>query len=322
MRVSWLNSHDLHSVTPEPLPADASPRRYFRLPDTGLLLVQVPPGDTDQPVFTRVAEHLNGLGLSAPKTRVAAPAEGLYLVEDFGPRTFSSEIDRGRPEADLYSAAIDAITALHSAPNATTIDLPAYDADFLLSETLIFADWFAPLANPDHDTEKFQADFTRHWRDALRPIASDRSALVLRDFHLDNLIHLPARPGVAACGLIDVQGARIGAPEYDLASLLQDARRDLEPGLEEVMLTRYLAAHPQDEKAFRARFSLLAAQRHTKVAGLFIRLAKRDDKPAYLPHLPRVLSHLDAALSAANLSNIRTLLDQHLPNWQTAQFSR
>ena len=88
------------------------------------------------------------------------------------------------------------------------------------------------------------------------------------------------------------------------------------------MLTRYLAAHPQDEKAFRARFSLLAAQRHTKVAGLFIRLAKRDDKPAYLPHLPRVLSHLDAALSAANLSNIRTLLDQHLPNWQTAQFSR
>ena len=105
MRVSWLNSHDLHSVTPEPLPADASPRRYFRLPDTGLLLVQVPPGDTDQPVFTRVAEHLNGLGLSAPKTRVAAPAEGLYLVEDFGPRTFSSEIDRGRPEAESLRVA-------------------------------------------------------------------------------------------------------------------------------------------------------------------------------------------------------------------------
>ena len=251
MRVSWLNSHDLHSVTARAAASRRITTPVFSVcPTPGCCLSRCRPGTPISRSSRAVAEHLNGLGLSAPKTRVAAPAEGLYLVEDFGPRTFSSEIDRGRPEADLFSAAIDAITALHSAPNATTIDLPAYDADFLLSETLIFTDWFAPLANPDHDTEKFQADFTRHWRDALRPIASDRSALVLRDFHLDNLIHLPARPGVAACGLIDVQGARIGAPEYDLASLLQDARRDLEPGLEEVMLTRYPGRPPAGRKGF------------------------------------------------------------------------
>ncbi|NKB28394.1 MAG: phosphotransferase [Rhodobacteraceae bacterium] len=320
-RQDWLAAHGITAVA-DPLPADASPRRYFRLKGSGQLLVQVPPGDPDQPVFTRVADHLNRLCLSAPHTHQSDPDAGFYLAEDFGHRTYSTELLAGRSEAELYTAAIDTIIHLHKAADATDIALPDYDGAFLLSETLIFADWFAPRVNPAPDTDSFRDAFARLWAEALHEVADDRSALVLRDFHLDNLIHLPARDGLQSCGLIDVQGARIGAPEYDLASLLQDARRDLAPGLEEAILKRYLSAIPQDDTAFRTRYALLAAQRHTKIAGLFIRLAERDGKPAYLRHLPRVLRHLDTALTTAGLTDIRALLNQHLPGWQTADFSR
>jgi N-acetylmuramate 1-kinase len=319
-RDAWLADHGLDQASVIALPSDASPRKYFRLDGTGLLLVQVAPHDPDQQTFTRVADHLNRLGLSAPATRAADPAAGFYLVEDFGHRTYSRELRSGGDETTLYASAVDAIAALHAAPNATAITLPPYAAAFLLSEAQIFADWFSPRVNPALDQSGFHAKFSALWQHALRPVADSRATLVLRDFHLDNLIHLPDRGGLRSCGLIDVQGALIGAPEYDLASLLQDARRDLAPGLEDAMLDRYAAARPNmNHAAFTARYHLLAAQRHTKIAGLFIRLAQRDDKTGYLGHLPRVLGHLETALRLAGLDEIRALLDSSLPDWQHGQ---
>ena len=79
------------------------------------------------------------------------------------------------------------------------------------------------------------------------------STLLLRDFHKDNLLWLPRRPGVRACGLLDFQDAQRGHPSYDLVSLIEDARRDVAPAVHVGLLDRYLAATGLDAQGLRHR---------------------------------------------------------------------
>jgi len=97
-------------------------------------------------------------------------------------------------------------------------------------------------------------------------------------------------------------------------SLLEDARRDIAPALVEAMTERYLAAFPEmDRDAFAASWAILAAQRHAKVIGIFPRLCKRDGKPGYLRHIPRVWGLLERALEHPACATVKAWLDAHVP---------
>ncbi|WP_334173918.1 phosphotransferase [Pseudoxanthobacter sp.] len=297
------------------LPSDASPRRYFRLP--GALLMDAGAGAADFPPFLAIAAHLKRLGLSAPAILAADAARGLAVIEDFGADTFTRLLAAGRAEAPLYELAVDALAALHTAPQATGIAVPAYDLGPLREELEMFTGWFVPAVAPGLDAGAFADRFLGLWQQKLAGVATVREALVLRDYHVDNLMVVAGRSGVAACGLLDFQDALLGSAAYDLVSLTQDARRDLTPGLEPALVSRYLAARPDlDPAAFTAGYWLLAAHRHTKIAGNFERLSKRDGKHGYLVHIPRVLRLLDRALGEAGLTDIRALMDAHLPGWR------
>jgi aminoglycoside/choline kinase family phosphotransferase len=139
--------------------------------------------------------------------------------------------------------------------------------------------------------------------------------LVLRDYHVDNLMLLPGRKGVAGCGLLDFQDAVLGPASYDLVSLLEDARRDVPAKLRHQMTERYLAAFPDlDAAAFRRSGTILAAQRNCKILGIFTRLWRRDGKPQYLPHIPRVWRLLQAEVAREPaLRPIGDWLDRNLP---------
>jgi aminoglycoside/choline kinase family phosphotransferase len=138
--------------------------------------------------------------------------------------------------------------------------------------------------------------------------------LVLRDYHVDNLMLLPNRPGVRGCGLLDFQDAVTGPPGYDLVSLLEDARRDIPGPLQQAMTERYLTAFPAlDRSAFSRSAAILAAQRNCKILGIFTRLWKRDGKRQYLAHIPRVWRLLEADLGHPALGPIARWLDRHMP---------
>src|SRR5204863_10202195 len=126
---------------------------------------------------------------------------------------------------------------------------------------------------------------------------------------------LPGRSAIRGCGLLDFQDAVRGPPSYDLVSLLEDARRDVGIELRRAMTERYLAAFPTlDRSAFLCSAAILAAQRNCKILGIFTRLWKRDDKPAYLPHIPRVWRLLEDELRREPaLKPIAEWLDCHLP---------
>ena len=77
---------------------------------------------------------------------------------------------------------------------------------------------------------------------------------------------------------------------------------------------RYLRASPDlDEAAFRAAYAILGAQRAVRIVGVFHRLARRDGKPAYLVHLPRVWRHLDRNLAHPALAPVRAWFERWCP---------
>ncbi|MGE8063534.1 aminoglycoside phosphotransferase family protein [Pseudomonas sp. NPDC089569] len=297
------------------LPADASTRRYFRLDGAGLLLMDSPPHSEPIGPFVRVARQLRQLGLSAPALFEVDEEAGLALIEDFGHDTYTRLLAAGHPEGELYRLAIDALVTLHrAAPDAGQ---GVYDALQLSDEYALFIDWYAPLLIGQEAALALRESYLALFAEVCADVAQRRETLVLRDFHVDNLMLLQGREGVAACGLLDFQDALVGAAAYDVMSLLEDARRDVSEARRVALLLHYLKQRPElDAPRFLEDYRRLAAQRHAKVLGIFVRLAGRDGKHGYLAHLPRTLGLFVQALEAQALGPLRDWLDRHMPAWR------
>jgi aminoglycoside/choline kinase family phosphotransferase len=300
-----------------PLAGDASFRRYLRVADGAAryVVMDAPPPHEDVRPFLRVARHLRALGLSAPEILAADEAAGFLLLEDFGDTTFTRALAAGHDEAALYELATDALIALQTHPRATAIDLPRQDAALLADDgAALFVDWWLPEATGRATPPDLRAEYLALWRAALAPALELPATLALRDFHVDNLMVLEGRAGVARCGLLDFQDAAIGSPAYDLISLLEDSRRDVSPAVADAMRARHRAAWAHLPAAEFARAqATLAAARHARIVGLWIRLWRRDGKPGYLGFLPRSWRQLESALRHPALADLRDWFGRHAP---------
>ena len=293
----------------EPLPGDASFRRYVRLRRGGktVMLMDAPPPEEDVRPFTAVAARLRHLGLSAPEVHRADEARGLLLLEDFGDDTFTRLLDEGASEEELYLLATDALAALQGQEGAAD-GFPSFGADRFVAGAKLFLDWYLPAAGGQTtDGEGFVAAM----RQVLAPALAGPETLMLRDFHVDNLVRLDGREGAAACGLLDFQDAAGGPPAYDLASLIEDARRDVDESVRRAVLARYRAAFP-DAGNLGRDIAVLGAQRHIRVLGTFMRLARRDGKPGYMRHLPRLRRMLERNLAHPALEPLAAWFRRHV----------
>jgi len=302
-----------------PLAGDASFRRYDRLSlgERRAVLMDAPPPHEDVDAFHRVERLLLSLGLSAPRALAVDRAGGFMLLEDLGDRTFTRALAEGADERALYQLAVDVLVHLHARADPAALaaaPLPAYDDQRLLEEALLLTDWYLPALRGGETPAAAREAYIEAWR-AVFPLARRvPPSLVLRDYHVDNLMVLPGRGGVAGCGLLDFQDAVIGPRSYDLVSLLEDARRDLSKDLVAAMLARYFAAFPTlDPAVFRASYAILGAQRNAKIIGIFTRLCRRDGKDRYLCHIPRVWRLLEGDLAAPELAPVKAWFDEAVP---------
>jgi len=303
-------------VPHRPLAGDASFRRYHRLisGERRAVLMDAPPPQEDVRPFMARARLLCELGFSAPRILAADEAAGLLLLEDFGDDTYTRLIAAGREEMPLYTLAVDVLTALHRAFNGAGMDVPPYDEPRLLTEAALLVDWYLPAVTGRPTPADLREEYLALWRTLLPVARGAPDSLVLRDYHVDNLMLLPDRSGIAVCGLLDFQDAVIGPTSYDLVSLLEDARRDVPPAVSEAMRARYLAAFPTlDRDAFLTSYAVLGAQRNCKIVGIFTRLCVRDGKPAYLVHIPRVWRLIEHALGNPVLAPLAAWLDRQIP---------
>jgi N-acetylmuramate 1-kinase len=307
----FLAAHGWAGAEIRPLAGDASFRRYFRVhrgSDTAVLM-DAPPEHEDIGPFLTVAGHLLDRGFSPPRPLAIDRVRGLLLLEDFGDERVAPLLLREpHREKTIYETAVDILARIAGQPAPD--DIPPYDEAAMLREVGLFADWYAPAVGLEVDAEGYYAAWNQVWGDVLS-IVERNPVLVLRDYHADNLMVLNGRHGL---GILDFQDALAGHPAYDLVSLLQDARRDVAPELEEEMLERYYqAASVADRQAFRGHYEILGAQRNTKILGIFTRLWKRDGKPHYLPFQPRVWAYLERNLSHPALAPVRSWFEANVP---------
>lgn len=320
---AFLGARGWGKATRAPLAGDASFRRYVRLVNGGkhAVLMDAPPPAEDVRPFLAVAERLRGMGYSAPEIFAADEETGLVLLEDLGDATYTRLLEKGDEalERKLYGLAVDLLIDLHGRPSDTACaGIPPYDEERFEIEHALFTDWYLPAMTGAKAPEAARAEYLEIWRRLLGHEHKTPRMLVLRDYHVDNLMYLEERAGVenelAACGLLDFQDAVAGPRAYDLVSLLEDARRDIPPALVSDMKARYLAAFPElDRNTFEASYAVLGAQRHAKVIGIFTRLCLRDGKPDYLRHIPRLWRLLENGLTHPALGPMRDWFDRHVP---------
>jgi len=296
----------------EPLAGDASFRRYFRIVhDDGrrAVLMDAPPPHEDPRPFVAVAEWLVAIGLSAPEILARDLDHGLLLLGDFGDDRLRERLDAEQArEAELYTVATDVLVHLHH--HAPMPGLPVHGLDQWLDEVALFTEHYCPALDLKVDVEGYRAA----WRDVLAPIARDGlgPVTVLRDYHAENVMLIADRRGVAQFGLLDFQDALVGHPAYDLASVLEDARRDVSPVIERQMLDRYIGASGHGAR-FEAAYWALAAQRNTRILGVFVRLWKRDGKPGYRKFQPRMWGLLERDLAHPALAPVKAWFDDNVP---------
>ncbi len=322
---------------------DASIRAYERLtkPTGETAILMISPARPDGPIirfgkpyaaiaklspdiraFIAVDEGLRGLGYSAPALIDYSVDQGLALIEDFGSATIAQN---GVPDGARYAPAIAVLADLHGRDLPPSLSAgeepyepPVYDIEAMLVEVELVLDWYAPAIARVTPPSGARMQFLAIWRELLSPILAEPTTWTLRDYHSPNLHWLAERQGLKRIGLIDFQDAVIGPPAYDVVSLLQDARvdvaEDLEMRLAALYMRRRAAADPTfDTQRFAAAYATMGAQRATKILGLFARLNKRDKKPEYLRHLPRIERHLARNLAHPLLRPLAVWYQNHLP---------
>ncbi|MEE7477317.1 tRNA (adenosine(37)-N6)-threonylcarbamoyltransferase complex ATPase subunit type 1 TsaE [Methylobacterium hispanicum] len=338
VRAGWDLAERAH------MQGDASSRAYQRLtnPDGGTAVLMISPPRADGPpvrdgkpysaivklaesvhAFVAMDRALRALGFSAPRIYGEDLDAGLLILEDLGSEPV---VDAAGPRPERYAEATRLLAKLHATelpavvPVAAGIEhrIPAYDLEALLFETELMPEWYAPGIRGVALSPDARAEFLDLWAEALRGALPARPTWTLRDYHSPNLIWLPHREGLERVGLIDFQDAVMGHPAYDVASLLQDARVDASAEFELRLLGLYArerrAREPNfDVTAFATAYALLAAQRATKILGIFARLDKRDGKPGYLAHLPRIEGYLARNLEHPVLAGLRDWHARHMP---------
>jgi N-acetylmuramate 1-kinase len=326
------------------MPGDASTRSYARLVrDDGVVILMNAPRRPDGPAiyggksysaavhlaedvkpFVAIANGLRERGFSAPAVLHADLEIGFLITEDLGTAGFV-EGTPPAPIAERYQAATDMLAELHGQSLPETLplapgisyDIPLFDIDAQLVEVGLMPQWYMP----DHGvkpTDALRAEFAAMWRKLLAKTTAAPRTWLLRDFHSPNLIWLDGRRDTAKVGVIDFQDAMLGPAAYDLVSLLQDARIDVAEPLELAMLTRYIkarrAAEPAfDPASFAELYALMSAQRNTRLLGTFARLNRRDGKPQYLRHQPRLWTYLNRSLAHPALAAVRQWYAANVP---------
>lgn len=308
LRDDFLNRAGWGDATRARLAGDASNRSYDRLsaPDgTPAVLMNAPAdkGEDTRP-FIRITNHLRAAGLSAPRILAEDLEHGFLLLEDLGDDLFARVLER-QPDLEmtLYTAATDVLLDLHQHPLPE--DLKPY-GPIMAEMGALAVKWYAGNAGA---VAAFQAALET----VLSHLSRAKPVLIQRDYHAENLLWLPRRTGSARVGLLDYQDAMSGHPAYDLVSMLQDARRDVSPTVQDAMIRHYADAAGLDEATFRADYAILGAQRNLRILGVFARLCLHYAKPHYVDLIPRVWDHLQVDLAHPILTDLRRAVDELLP---------
>jgi aminoglycoside/choline kinase family phosphotransferase len=244
--------------------------------------------------FLRVAEFLLGHNLAAPDILAVDAEAGLILMEDFGDQSVAGLLQSPiGPEA--YRTAAEIPDRLSELPAPDWAARPAIDEQAAMVEVTLAQ---IPQSND------LAAALVTGLETALTRFAGGPPALSLRDYHGENLIWRDGATGLRRVGLLDFQDAVMLPLGYDLASLVDDPRREVPAGLRADLIERFAVRHGLSPEAARSRVDTLSLLRNLRILGIFHRLAGQG-KPAYRRFLPRTMALIASAADNPDLRLLR-----------------
>jgi aminoglycoside/choline kinase family phosphotransferase len=329
LKEHFLAHYNYRNCKREKLEVDASFRTYERLyidSNQTKILMDCPPGKENLELFIKASNWLRSQGFSAPEIFEHDLRLGIGIVEDFGVNKFSTILTGRSPLSQdldaemIYEKAIDVLIKLSSIVSQEAV-FPYYDDEIYIREALKFTKWYVRTVNGEELKSKQIEDYRIIWKHLLPYTRFIPESVVLRDYHVENLLWLEDRMGIRKVGLIDFQDALIGSPAYDLVSLLEDARIDVPQDITNKMIAKYLAARPEiSRKDFLAAYAILGVQRNLKIIGVFAKKMVRYKNNNYLKYLPRVWRNLEEGLRHPLLAPMKNWLDKIIsPDVRKAQ---
>lgn len=271
--------------------------------------------------FVAIDRALEAGGVSVPRIFAEDQDQGFLLLDHLGSEGFLGV--HGQPVAERCAAAAELLAMMHGqtwpermeAGRGAFHHVPPFDRAAMMIEADLLVDWYVPAISGSPAGDALRAGYHREWNAALDRLGGREYTLMLRDFHSPNIIWRGDRTGHDRLGIVDFQDALIGPSAYDVASLAMDARVTMSPKIEKLTLDAYVAARHAagafDEAGFLEAYAIMAAQRNSKILGIFVRLEKRDGKPYYLKHLPRIRDYLRRALAHPALAGLRDFYSEH-----------
>ena len=289
----------------EPMIGDAGGRVYYRLStdSKSFIIMDCPPEYARLQTFVQISEFLQKINLSAPQIFHQAFDKGFLILEDFGNISLKQYISTNKKTSyETYCLIIDLLVYLQDQENFLT--LPRINNQILSNEVQLFIDWYIPYSyNRKLDTQESDT-FINIWHDILSQQAPMPQVMVLRDYHLENIMHLNERQSLQKLGLLDFQDAIYGSPVYDLVSILEDARFDVDR-TEALKLIDYFSQKSNfSRESVLLNYHILGAQRNLRILGIFARKLLKDKDGRYTHYIPRVLKYLSYDLSHPTLSTL------------------
>jgi len=295
--------------TIKPIVGDAGLRDYLRVStnNESYIVMDCPPSYTSIEPFIQIANFLIENGFSAPKIVKSDTDNGFLILQDLGKLSVKNYlINDNKTQQDIYHLSIDLLIKLQNIEPPK--NLKTFDNTLLASELSIFTDYYAPYKHNKELAPSDLASFNRLWQELLPKQTLMQNSIVLRDYHVENMMYLEHEKGINKLGLLDFQDALIGSPLYDLVSILEDARIDISRDFALECVQYYAAAKEIDLEDALINYHILGAQRNLRILGIFARKYIRDKDNSYLQYIPRVLKYLEYDVSHPVLEPIKNWL--------------
>ena len=280
----FCDKNSINFKSLKPLKNDASKRRYYRFTNNSkeFLLMDSSLEKDSLRKFIKISKWLKSNHLSSPEIYIKDEKNGILIIEDFGNTKYSILCKKEKEKKKLfYRQAINLLILLSKKKKPSFIK--DYDHRILKDELDLYIKWELNMKK----NKKAFKDWNRIWDSLLNNISYKKTAVVLRDFHVDNIFYLKDRNKLEKIGLIDFQDSLIGHPAYDLVSLLQDVRVFLSIK-EQVDFYNYYKKNAKiNPNEFKYAYLVLGTQRLFKIIGIFKKLAIKQGKIDYLRYLPR-----------------------------------
>lgn len=319
---NFLKENGWSGVEHQLLVDEGSARKYYRLRKDGktIVLLDSPNPAAPQERLANVVAYskvLNQTGLRAPETYAHDLENGFALIEDFGDDMVSKLFDAGVDKGPILSDALDALIHLHRNLDPVAMPQLGNDLEYFLWENPYFTNWYWPARNRHETPPDIAAEYLALWKNLLEGLPPIRKSMVMTDFHAPNIMLLSGS-GKDRIGIIDFQDAILGSPVYDVMSLLEDDRRDLDDATGLALRHRYRDAMKDiiDPELFDVHYAVTSAQRHAKNMGNFVRIAVQKNAPRWLDYIPVATKWFDRALHAhPYLEPMRKWFAKHSPDY-------